>query len=181
MPEIQLGVSISRRTLLEVLLTVGVATIHDRVAQAKGCTRLSQSELRTLSAAGEALVPGAAQAGIAAFVSARLASCDGVLFYGYLGLAQAATAFYATTLTDLDAWSRLNTGRALHELPVEQCRGLFSSLLSPQPKGWAGLPPQLVYMVLRNDAIDVVYGGTNAYQAAGIPYMAHIEPPELLR
>jgi len=180
-PEFQLSVSVSRRTLLEALLTVGVAAIYDRSAQAKGCTELSPSSLRTLSAACEALVPGADRAGVASFVSARLAACEGILFYGYLGLAQAAAAFYTATLTDLDAWSHLNTGRALHELPVEQCRSLFSSLLAPQPRGWAGLPPQLVYMVLRNDAIDVVYGGTKAYQAAGIPYMAHIEPPELWR
>jgi hypothetical protein len=179
--ESQLGLSVSRRTLLEVLLTVGVATIHDRVAQAQGCTQLSPSELRTLSAAGEALVPGAERAGVASFVSARLASCEGVLFYGYLGLAQAAAAFYITTLNDLDAWSRLNTGRALHELPIEQCRSLLSSLLTPKPKGWAGLPPLLVYMVIRNDAIDVVYGVAKAYHAVGIPYMAHIEPPELFR
>ena len=32
------------------------------------------------------------------------------------------------------------------------------------------------YTVLRNDAIDVVYGTMEAYAALGVPYMAHIAP-----
>ena len=34
-----------------------------------------------------------------------------------------------------------------------------------------------VYFVLRNDAVDVFYGTQDGFEALGIPYMAHIEPP----
>ena len=34
-----------------------------------------------------------------------------------------------------------------------------------------------VYAVLRADAVDVVYGTMEGYEALGIPYMPHI-PPE---
>ena len=33
-----------------------------------------------------------------------------------------------------------------------------------------------VYTILRNDALDVVYGTMEAYAALGVPYMAHIAP-----
>ena len=34
----------------------------------------------------------------------------------------------------------------------------------------------MAYAVLRADAVDVVYGTMEGYQALGIPYMAHIAP-----
>jgi hypothetical protein len=44
-------------------------------------------------------------------------------------------------------------------------------------EGWSGRPAALVYAVLRADAVDVVYGTMEGYEALGIPYMPHI-PPE---
>ena len=44
-------------------------------------------------------------------------------------------------------------------------------------EGWTGRPGALVYAVLRADAVDVVYGTMEGYEALGIPYMPHI-PPE---
>jgi hypothetical protein len=43
-------------------------------------------------------------------------------------------------------------------------------------EGWKGRPPALAYAVLRADAVDVVYGTMEGYEALGIPYMAHIAP-----
>jgi len=42
--------------------------------------------------------------------------------------------------------------------------------------GWQGPAGGLVYTVLRNDAVDVVYGTMEGYAALGIPYMPHIAP-----
>jgi len=42
---------------------------------------------------------------------------------------------------------------------------------------WTGRPGALVYAVLRTDAVDVVYGTMEGYEALGISYMPHI-PPE---
>jgi len=44
-------------------------------------------------------------------------------------------------------------------------------------EGWQDpLPGGFVYVVLRNDAIDVVYGTMEGYAALGVPYMPHIAP-----
>ena len=43
-------------------------------------------------------------------------------------------------------------------------------------EGWQGPPGPFVYLVLRSDAVDVVYGTMDGYAALGIPYMPHIAP-----
>ena len=35
----------------------------------------------------------------------------------------------------------------------------------------------LVYSVLRNDAVDVVYGTVEGFARIGVPYLPHILPP----
>ena len=45
-------------------------------------------------------------------------------------------------------------------------------------QNWQGPSGSLVYLVLRSDAIDVVYGTVEGYEALGIPYMPHIAPVE---
>ena len=43
-------------------------------------------------------------------------------------------------------------------------------------EGWTGRPGPLVYAVLRADAVDVVYGTMEGYEALGIPYMPRFHP-----
>ena len=45
-----------------------------------------------------------------------------------------------------------------------------------QFEGWKGPPGPFVYLVMRSDAVDVVYGTQAGYEALNIPYMAHIAP-----
>jgi hypothetical protein len=42
--------------------------------------------------------------------------------------------------------------------------------------GWQGPTGSFVYLVLRSDAVDVVHGTMDGYEALGIPYMPHIAP-----
>ena len=42
--------------------------------------------------------------------------------------------------------------------------------------GWKGPGGGFVYLILRRDAVDVVYGTMAGYEGLGIPYMAHIAP-----
>jgi hypothetical protein len=42
--------------------------------------------------------------------------------------------------------------------------------------GWQGPTGPFVYLILRSDAVDVVYGTVEGYAALGIPYMPHIVP-----
>jgi hypothetical protein len=43
-------------------------------------------------------------------------------------------------------------------------------------EGWQGPPGPFVYLLLRSDAVDVVYGTVDGYAALGIPYRPHIAP-----
>ena len=43
-------------------------------------------------------------------------------------------------------------------------------------QGWQGPGGSFVYLLLRSDAVDVVYGTMEGYEALGIPYMPHIAP-----
>jgi hypothetical protein len=43
-------------------------------------------------------------------------------------------------------------------------------------EGWQGPAGSFVYLLLRSDAVDVVYGTMEGYAGLGIPYMPHIAP-----
>ncbi len=43
-------------------------------------------------------------------------------------------------------------------------------------EGWQGPAQSFVYGMLRNDAVDVVYGTVEGFARLGIPYMPHILP-----
>ena len=55
--------------------------------------------------------------------------------------------------------------------------GFVDNMRQNKIEGWQDpLPGGFVYVVLRNDAIDVVYGTMEGYAALGVPYMPHIAP-----
>ena len=180
----------SRRVLLKatsagLLASPVVAAgtlLTPRRAKAQGAAMnvLSPDEVRTLEAFGEAVLPGAAEAGIAHYVDAQLhASADACkLIARYFDLPFPYTGFYAGALAAVDGLSRSGHDTAFAELEVAAARELVRSLNAEVPDGWEGPPAGLVYLVLRADAIDVVYGTMEGYEALGIPYMAHIPPGE---
>ena len=55
-------------------------------------------------------------------------------------------------------------------------RSLVDSMRQNKIDGWQGPPGSFVYLLLRSDAVDVVYGTMEGYAALGIPYQAHIVP-----
>ncbi len=123
-------------------------------------------ERQTLAAVGEALVPGAAAAGIVDFVAAMLADADPMLCYRFVSFPMPPDAFYRAAL---GAIADLSHGAV--------DASVIARMLSPDLKGWQGPPPSLAYFVIRNDAADVVYGGEDAYARLDVPYLAHIAPP----
>jgi hypothetical protein len=164
---------------LRKLATLGIAGVASQSIVAQAAAPLASSEGHTLSAAGDALVPGAAKAGIVPFVTAMLSSHCPALFYDYLSLPMEPDVFYRAALAAIRSFALLHGGHAFDTLPREARERLLAGLLSPSLPGWSGPPPMLVYTVLRNDAIDVVYGTESAYEDLRIPYMPHIEPPKL--
>ena len=138
---------------------------------------LSTSQRATLAAVADRLVPGAVAAGVVEFVSAMLAEPDPMLCYRFVSFPLPPVAFYTASLDAIEDLSRATLAKPTHELAPIEFQRLIGNILSPHPSGWHGPPGSLVYFVIRNDAIDAVYGGEDAYARLGIPYMAHIKPP----
>ena len=100
-----------------------------------------------------------------------------MLMIKYLGVNPPFTPFYSAGLAALNTFANDQHGAIFSELDGEQCAALVGQMAQANPEAWAGPPAPFFYFVLRNDAIDVVYGTRQGIESLGIPYMAHIEPP----
>ena len=140
---------------------------------------LTPDEAGTLEATGEAFAPGATAAGIAWFVDAQLSRPpnDGLLMARYFNVTPPYIDFYRASLTAVDRLSEARHDKLFAELATPAGTELLRGLLAGDPEGWAGPPALLVYLVLRNDAVDVVYGTAEGIESLGVPLMAHIPPP----
>ena len=72
--------------------------------------------------------------------------------------------------------SQALNGQPFADLSQAEQRSLVDNMRQNKVDGWQGPPGSLVYLVLRSDAVDVVYGTMDGYAALGIPYMPHIVP-----
>jgi hypothetical protein len=133
----------------------------------------------TLEALGETLVPQARECGIAHFVDQQLSvpPHEALLQARIFNLPPPFAEFYRTAIGAVDDGSRKLFGRDFAQLVPADQRGFVDRMRQNQIEGWAGRPGAIVYAVLRADAVDVVYGTMEGYEALGIPYMPHI-PPE---
>lgn len=140
---------------------------------------LKPQEALTLEALGEVLLPGSAAAGLAHFIDHQLNASpqDQLLMIKYLGANPPFTDFYSGGLAALDTAADALHGSRFTELSGEQRIELVGQIAQANPDGWDGPPAPFFYFVLRNDAIDVVYGTKQGIESLGVPYMAHIEPP----
>ncbi len=140
---------------------------------------LNPDEVRTLEAFGETLLPGSAAAGIAHFIDHQLNASpqDQLLMIKYLGVNPPFSPFYSAGLAALNTLAIDQHGANYADLSSEQRIALVGQMAQANPDGWQGPPAPFFYFVLRNDAIDVVYGTKQGFESLGIPYMAHIEPP----
>lgn len=157
------------------------AWLTPREARAAGAELkvLTPAQATSLEAVGEVLAPGAADAGIAWFVDAQLArpANDSLLMARYFNVPPPYVDFYRASLDAIDALSQLRHDEDFAKLDTTLATELLRGLLGDDPTGWAGPPALLVYLVLRNDAVDVVYGTAEGIESLGVPLMAHIRPP----
>ena len=100
-----------------------------------------------------------------------------MLMLKYLGVRPPFTLVYSGGLAALNTVANEQHGAIFSELDGEQCAALVGQMAQANPEGWEGPAAPFFYFVLRNDAIDVVYGTRQGVESLGIPYMAHIEPP----
>lgn len=141
---------------------------------------LQAGEVSTLEAMAELLLPGAKQAGVAHFVDHQLGlePNDSLLVLKYFNYPPPYADFYRAVLAQLDQLSLRLYSKGLSKLDRTQGKDLVEAIRDANPEGWNGPPAPLAYHVLRNDAVDVVYGTVEGFKKLGVPYMEHILPPE---
>lgn len=140
---------------------------------------LTAAEVQALDALGETVLPGSAAAGLAHFIDHQLSGKpdDSMLMIKYLGVAAPFAEFYRGGLQAIDAAAVAIHGKTFAELDAQQSADLVRRMSATQLQGWQGPPPALFYFVIRNDAVDVVYGTQSGFDQLGVPYLAHIAPP----
>jgi hypothetical protein len=165
-----------------VALAAGGLTPRQARAQGVPIRTMGSKTVRLLEAFGEALAPGAKEAGLAHYVDAQLAKdpADSLLMIRYMDVPPPYGPFYEAGLDALDAASRTRFGEGFTRLTDDQRRAYIADLSREAPAGWPpppeAPPSQLVYFVLRADAVDVVYGTEEGFERLGVPYMPHIYP-----
>ncbi len=154
---------------------VSAAEAHRRALPFKV---LAPAQAATLAAFGEVLLPGARAAGVAHFVDDQLAKdpVECLLMLRYFDWPPPYTPFYTGGLAALDGAAQAAHGVAFAALDAGQATTLVTPMLAGQVPGWQGPPAALVYLAVRADAVDVVYGTVEGTAKLGLPYMAHIEP-----
>jgi Gluconate 2-dehydrogenase subunit 3 len=159
---------------VEVMLTPRQAR-----AQAVPLRTLSAELAQTLEAMGEALVPGAKQAGIVHFVDQQLTipPQEALLQARILNVAVPFANFYRAAIGAIDrASTAKHGGRRFAQLNPTEQHDFIDLMRQNKIEGWQGPGGSFVYLVLRSDAVDVVYGTVDGYARLGVPYQAHIEP-----
>jgi len=131
---------------------------------------LSPEQCTALSILGDALVPGAATAGLAAYIDLQLQAGDQSLLIGkYLGVDTSAQAgFYQAAADNVIAMTDERTST----------QTFIANMAGDTLSDWIGPPASYVLFVLRADALDVTYGTPEGFENLGIPYMAHIMPEQ---
>lgn len=140
---------------------------------------LNAEQVETIEALGETLVPGAKQAGISNFVDQQLSIPDGeaLLEARILNVRPPYANFYRAALGAVDRASQAKNGdKKFAQLTPDERYAFVDLMRQNKIEGWQGPPGPFVYLILRSDAVDVVYGAVEGYAALGIPYMPHITP-----
>jgi len=132
---------------------------------------LSLEQCKALSRLGDALAPGAATAGFAAYIDLQLQAGDQSLLIGkYLGVdTSAQSGFYQAAANNVITMTDERTS-----MPT-----FIADMAGDKLSDWIGPPASYVMFVLRADALDVTYGTPEGFESLGIPYMAHIMPEQL--
>jgi Gluconate 2-dehydrogenase subunit 3 len=170
-------------TLGALAFTVGGVEVlmAPRAARARNVPfrLLEAHQGETLEAIGETLVPQAREAGIAHYIDHQLSvpPHESLLQARIFNVRPPFADFYRTAMLAIDASSRKLFGRDFALLSGGDQRDFVDRMRQNKIEGWTGRPGAFVYAVLRADAVDVVYGTMEGYEALGVPYMPHI-PPE---
>jgi hypothetical protein len=175
---------IERRSLLKGVLafTVGGAQVMMTPRQARAQNvpfrLLNDNEAKTIEALGETLVPSAREAGVAHFIDQQISGPpeEALLEARILNVKPPFVNFYRAAIAAIDQASGAQHGRPFAALNTTDQHDFVDLMRQNKIDGWQGPAGSLVYLVLRSDAVDTVYGTMEGYEALGVPYQAHIVP-----
>jgi hypothetical protein len=182
MDEIQRRAFMKGAAIGALAFSVGGAEVMltPRQAQAQNIPlrTLTPEQAATLGAMGEALVPGAKDAGVVNFVDQQLSipAEQALLQARILNVRPPFANFYRAALSAIDGASDKTRSRKFAQLSPDEQRDFVNLMRQNKIDGWQGPPGPFVYAVLRSDAVDVVYATMEGYAALGVPYMPHIAP-----
>src|SRR5262245_26269257 len=169
-------------TLGALAFTVGGSTVMLTAGQARARNipfrLLKEAEAELIEAIGDTLVQGARTAGVAHFIDHQISvpAEEALLQARIMNVRPPFANFYRAAITAIDGGSQKAYGRKFTELTAAQKVEFVQNMRQNKIEGWQGPGAPFVYTVLRSDAVDVVYGTMEGYEALGIPYQAHIVP-----
>jgi hypothetical protein len=139
---------------------------------------LKAQEAETIEALGETLVPGAQRAGVAHFVDQQVSVSPGeaLLEARQLNVKPPFVNFYRAAIGAVDKAAQARSGRRFAALSTTEQRDFVDAMRQNKVDGWQGPAGGFVYLILRSDAVDVVYGTMEGYESLGVPYMPHSAP-----
>lgn len=149
-------------------------------AQAVPLRNLTAAEAAALERLADALLPGAAQAGVVHFVDHQLGvdpdAC--LLIAKYFQVPPPYVDFYRTGLAECEKRAHRDADQGMAGLGAEPLQRLIGEIGKPGTRTAEGFDLSLFYLCVRSDAVDVVYGTPAGFEKLNVPYMAHIMPPE---
>jgi hypothetical protein len=176
-----------RRTLLKaggatitVTAAAPLALFDPRVARSQGAPFkvLSPDEVATIESLSDALVPGARDAGVSHYIDHELSTPAPRLLLRFAQLRGPLTPYYRSSLATFAAAMKAQGNGPFASLSPDAQRTVVEALRTGSIKPWdpGTLPPPVLYGMMRNDGIDVVYGSVEGFKNLDIPYMPHIMP-----
>ena len=158
MSEIERRALMKGAALSALAFTVGGAEVllSPRQARAQNIAfkTLTPEQVETLEAVGEALVPGAKQAGISHFVDQQLSVPPGaaLLEARILNVRPPYANFYRAALGAIDKASKAhNSDRGFAQLKDDEQSTFVDLMRQNKIDGWQGPAGPFVYLVLRSD------------------------------
>ena len=149
-------------------------------AQSVALLRLNASEAAVLDRLADALLPGAAEAGVTHFIDHQLGEDPGdcLLIAKYFQVPPPYRNFYRQGVAGCEQLAQQQFQQEVAKLSDAQLDQLIKMIGKPGTRTPDGYDLSLFYLCLRSDAVDVVYGTPEGFEKLNVPYMAHIMPPE---
>jgi hypothetical protein len=184
MDEIQRRAFMKGAAIGALAFSVGGAEVMltPRQAQAQNVAlrTLTPEQAATLGAMGEALVPGARDAGVVNFVDQQLSipAEQALLEARIMNVRPPYANFYRSALGAIEGASQAKFSKTFTALTAAEQHDFIDLMRQNKLDGWKGPGSPFVYFLLRTDAVDVVYGTMDGYAHLGVPYQAHIAPTQ---